>query len=87
MKYRHPGRNFYESSPNDPIEDTFVRITTAQLNYIEILANDLGLSRASRNSHITSVIGSAWHDDVYLISKSQASVIISKFKEWKEQAK
>jgi hypothetical protein len=79
-------------SRKDPIEDTFVRIQPKQLNYIEILANDLGLSRASRNAHITSIIGSKWINtrgipDVYLISKSQASLIIDKFKGWKEQAK
>lgn len=55
-----------------------------QINFINILANDLGLSRASRNTHISSIVGFSWDNDIYQLSRSEASAVINKFKEWKE---
>lgn len=68
-------------------EDTFVHATTKQINYIEILKNDLGMSVRTRNAHIRSIVGKRFNDDIWGLSRSEASQVIEKFKEWKENNK
>jgi len=71
----------------DTLEDTFVHATEKQINYIEILRHDLGMSLPARNAHIMTAIGKSFKGDVWALSKAEASRVINKFKEWKEQAK
>lgn len=59
-------------------------ITDKQKNYIEILSNDLGLSRLSRNQHIIGIIKRNI-SDLDSLSRDEASRVIEKMKEWKEQ--
>jgi hypothetical protein len=74
-------------------QDSFFHVTEKQLNYIEILRNDLGLSMQARNAHITSIVGKRWEisiipgfaPDVWALSRSEASQVIGKFKQWKEE--
>jgi hypothetical protein len=70
----------------EPIEDPnpFVPATKPQLNYIQILANDLELSENTRDVHIASIIKRPfkWIDG--MLSKGEASNVIGKFKEWKD---
>ncbi len=73
------------------------QVTQKQLNYIEILKNDLGMSIQTRNAHITSIVGKRWLGrftpgistvpDVWALSRSEASQVIGKFKQWKEETK
>jgi hypothetical protein len=85
----------YERVPtNDIFQDTFINVTQKQLNYIEILKNDLGMSLQTRNAHIVSIVGKQWLKrcigsvpDVWALSRSEASQVIEKFKEWKEAKK
>lgn len=57
--------------------------TKKQIEYIEILADQLELTRHRRNTHIASIICRKIKalDE---LSKPEASVVISQFKEWKE---
>ena len=77
--------------PNELLEDTFTHVTQKQLNYIEILKNDLGMSIQTRNAHITSIVGKRWlgwlnfPPDVWALSRSEASQVIEKFRQWKEE--
>ncbi len=68
----------------DVIEDSFVRITKKQWDYIQILADSLSLTSASRNAHITSIVGSRWANAWFALSKTEGSQIIDKFKKWNE---
>lgn len=68
----------------EPIESNYSHITKAQLDYIEILSTRLNLSRASRNAHILSITKRSFDNDIYLLSKSEASQVIAKMKEWLE---
>ncbi len=74
------------SMRKEPIEDTFQHATGKQISFIEILRNDLGLSLQARNAHIASIVGK-FHDDVWSLSRSEASQVIDKFKQWKEERK
>lgn len=77
--YRNGGR--YESR-NEPIEAP-ANITSKQIRYIEILANDLGIqSLASRNAHILSIIGHSFDNDIYFLSRTEGSLVIDTFKKW-----
>lgn len=60
--------------------------TNAQISYIESLAIDLKMTRASRNAHILGIIRREvkYLDD---LSLSEASKVIGKFKEWREGEK
>ena len=72
-------------------QDTFIHVTEKQLNYIEILKNDLGMTVHTRNTHIVSIVGAQWlkrcmgsRPDVWALSRSEASQVIEKFRQWKE---
>lgn len=57
--------------------------TKPQINYIEILANDLKLDLKRRNTHIMSIV----HREIHALDElsiSEASMVIQQFKEWKE---
>lgn len=69
---------------NEPIEDTYQHATGKQINFIEILRNDLGLSLPTRNAHIKSIVGK-FDNDIWSLSRSEASQVIEKFKTWKEE--
>ena len=81
--------------PSELLEDNSPRATEKQLNYIEILKNDLGMSIHTRNAHITSIVGKQWLKrftpgidsvpDVWALSRSEASQVIDKFRQWKEE--
>jgi len=81
----------YECIPtNDIFQDTFLNVTEKQLNYIEMLKNDLGMSVHTRNAHIVSIVGKQWLKrcigsvpHIWALSRSEASQVIEKFKEWK----
>ena len=75
----------YSNNP-DPIDDPFItcRATVAQVKYIAILCDDLGFNTHGRNAHISELVQrSILHPD--MLTKSEASQVISKFKEWKEE--
>lgn len=57
--------------------------TKKQIEYIEILADQLKLTRIRRNAHITSIV-SREIKALDELSKSEASLVIQQFKEWKE---
>lgn len=77
----------FDSFPTraEPIEDTFRHASSKQINYIEILRHDLGLSIPTRNAHIMTILGKSFDGDIWGLSISDASLVINKFKEWKEQ--
>jgi hypothetical protein len=84
-------RDMYEKT--EISQDYFSHVTEKQLNYIEILKNDLGMTVHTRNAHITSIIGKRWlgqpgfPPDVWALSRSEASQVIGKFRQWKEEKK
>ena len=84
-----PAFSNFDRGPNhDPIEDGFSPCTAKQRNYIEILANDLGLKTAAqRNAHITNIVGTRWKNDIWFLSKTEASQVIDKFKKIKDSLK
>lgn len=60
--------------------------TVAQVRYLEILSNELGFSRASRNAHLLGIIGhNYWKSDIWAISKYDMIKCINEFKRWKEE--
>lgn len=62
------------------------RITPAQLSYLAILVVDLQFDLHRRNAHIASIIfRKVNHLDE--LTKREASAVIDKFKEWKENRK
>jgi hypothetical protein len=70
----------------EPLEDSgFQHATQKQLNFLEILRNDLCLSLQARNAHIRSIVGGHFKDDVWSLSRAEASQVIDKFKQWKEE--
>ena len=88
----------YERLDQIPPQDTFTHVTEKQLNYIEILKNDLGMTVHTRNAHISSIVGKQWLKrctgsriclilnvpDIWALSRSEASQVIEKFRQWKE---
>lgn len=75
----------------EPLEDTkYSHITSAQLNYIEILSKKLNFTNSTRNAHIESILAHSRHRgfdkrfDIWLLSKVEASIVIFKFKQWIE---
>jgi hypothetical protein len=74
----------YSNRP-DPIEDPFIaaRATVRQIDFIELLANDLTFGRTKRNAEISNLLQRKIE---YLdeLTKSEASTVIIKFKERKE---
>lgn len=83
MSYGQTTRTGAKPQRPDPIESPrFGGITKAQVNYIEILSNNLSLSHASRNAHILGIIGHTFMDDIHMLTKAEGSAVISKFKEW-----
>ncbi len=83
-KPRHISLNRSLSSNREPIEDTYQHATEKQINFIEILRNDLGMSLPTRNAHIASIVGK-FKNDIWALSRSEASQVIEKFKLWKEE--
>ena len=74
-------------APAEPIEDKFVHATEKQINYIERLRIEMGMSAASRNRVIADIVNSKvrrFPNDLWALSRSEASQVINKFKEWKE---
>jgi hypothetical protein len=79
--------------PSELLEDNSPHATEKQLNYIEILKNDLEMSIHTRDAHITSIVGKRWlgspslnyRPDVWALSRSEASQVIDKFRQWKEE--
>jgi len=61
-------------------------VTAAQLNYINILANDLQLNIEGRNAHIKFHIGREINS-VDELTVHEAGKVINYFKEMKENAK
>ena len=59
------------------------QLTKLQLAYIEILVIDLSMLRGERNFHMSRIVGRDVH---YLedLTKKEASLVISEFKQWKE---
>lgn len=75
-----------QSRSTKPIlEDNYQHITTKQIDYIELLSTKLQLSRASLNAHILSVTKRSFDNDIYLLSRTEASQVIDTFKKWIEQ--
>ena len=66
-----------------PIEDTFVHATEKQINYMEQLRRDLAFSIPVFYMKISGIVGKCVTDE-WSLSKSEASQVINKFKEWKE---
>lgn len=58
--------------------------TKKQIEYIEILANDLQLDRHNRNELIKDILNDPTVNFLDELTIGQASFVISKFKEWKE---
>ena len=92
MRDHQPYEKFPDS--DEILHDSFLNVTEKQLNYIEILKNDLGMSVHTRNAHIVSIVGKQWLKrcigsvpDIWALSRSEASQVIEKFKEWKEAKK
>ena len=78
---------FYERpKPLLPIESHNLTITEKQLKYIEILKDSLEMSVQTRNAHIASIVKRPC-TDIRALSRSEASQVIEKFKEWKEAKK
>jgi hypothetical protein len=78
--------------PSELLEDNSPHITEKQINYIEILKNDLGMTVHTRNAHIVSIVGNQWVNrcvgsvpDVWALTRSEASQVIEKFRQWKEE--
>ena len=63
-----------------------VRITPKQMSFIEAMTIDLKMTRASRNNHILGIINRpiTYLDDMTV---GEASKVITRFKEFKENAK
>ena len=85
MRDHQPYEKFPDS--DEILHDSFLNVTEKQLNYIEILKNDLGMSVHTRNAHIVSIVGKQWlkrcmgsRPDVWALSRSEASQVIEKFK-------
>ena len=77
----------YSNRP-DPIEDPFIaaRATVRQIDFIEILANDLRFGRTERNKILSDLLqrNIQFLDE---LTKNEASNVITKFKEWKENGR
>jgi hypothetical protein len=80
---------FKEFDRKDPIEDTWVCATGKQVNYIEILSNDLGYNLKTRNAIISDFLHlkSNLSFDIWALSRDMASQVISEFKRRKEELK
>ena len=77
--YRQGGRP--EGKPI--IEDNYNHISKAQINYIEILSNKLGMGTvAKRNAHILSVTKRNFDNDIYLLSMAEGCQVIATFRKW-----
>ena len=86
MSYGRRDSYGYSNSPL-PIEDPLSlapRATTRQIDYIMILANDLGFDLKRRQAHTRELCKRriTFLDE---LTKSEASSIIMKFLEWKSQ--
>jgi len=89
MRDHQPYEKFPDS--DEILHDSFLNVTEKQLNYIEMLKNDLGMSVHTRNAHIVSIVGAQWLKrcigsvpHIWALSRSEASQVIEKFKEWKK---
>jgi hypothetical protein len=91
----HPDYLRQDHEKTKLLEDTSPQYATEkQINYIEILKNDLGMSIHTRNAHIVSIVGKQWmkrcmdsRPDVWALTRSEASQVIDKFRQWKEAKK
>ena len=79
----------YQNQPRrpEPLEDYFVRVTEKQITHIEHLCESLRYSEQTRNSQISRITGKSFSGLLWNLSRSQASQVIDKFKEWKEKMK
>ncbi len=77
-----PDSKLFHNERPSPIEDYFSHATQKQINFIEILKNDLGMTFASRNAAIRSLVN-GYDNDIWALSRTQASHVIEKFKELK----
>jgi len=82
-------QSFREFDHKDPIDDTWVYVTSKQVNYIEILSNDLGYNLKTRNAIISDFLHlkSNLSFDIWALSRDMASRVISEFKKRKEELK
>ncbi len=75
------------SMRKEPLEDHFVRVTDKQIRFIEELTKSLGYVEGIRNAQIQTIIKKWFDGDMFGLSRSEASQIIDKFKQWKEERK
>lgn len=60
-------------------------ITPAQLNYAEILLNDLGIAGDDKKMpHINDILGGTDYQFISQLTKKEGIVLISTLKKWKE---
>lgn len=89
MKDQNSGKHQpFEYDPTEPKEMIIKHdpLTEKQLHYLESLTIDLGFDIHRRNAHIKSIIfREVKHLDE--LRKNEASAVIDKFKEWKENRK
>ncbi len=57
-----------------------------QIQFIERLSKILQFSVPTRDTKIAGIIG-RWEKDLWGLSRSEASQVIDKFKQWKEERK
>lgn len=62
------------------------KATEAQVNYILILLNDVGLDRERGLAHLKDIAKKSTLNAVGDLTKFEASLCIGKLKEWKENA-
>ncbi len=76
------------SMRKEPIEDTFVHATRAQIEYIETLRKSLAYSLTTFCTKVSQILHKQFIEiDVWSLSRSEASQVIDKFKQWKEERK
>ncbi len=80
----------YQNQPRrpEPLEDYFIHATEKQLIFIERLRQALNYSWQTCDHQISNIIKRPVPiDGMWCLSRSEASQIIDKFKEWKEKMK
>ncbi len=76
------------SMRKEPLEDRFIPATGKQLMFIEQLRLGLGYSERTCDEQISVIINrDVPNDGMWLLSRSEASKVIDKFKQWKEERK
>lgn len=71
---------------NLPIEDFHPPASKEQKDYIQILSDCLGFTTQQRNAHMADIVKRKiqFPDE---LSKKEASLVIGKFKEWRDSEK